>query len=87
MSISTKHTDIIQSLSWDYDGKLFVTSSKDKKMKIVDPRAGKIEQVHIVALLKIRLPFSLPPSPIIKEVEAHESSKGFLSIWLGNNNY
>jgi len=36
------HPDIIQSSAWDYYGKLYGTASKDKKVRIVDPRAGKI---------------------------------------------
>jgi len=40
----TGHTDIIQSSGWDYYGKLFSTASKDKKIRTIDPRAGKIVQ-------------------------------------------
>jgi len=38
------HADIIQSSCWDYTGKLYSTASKDKKIRVVDPRAGKIVQ-------------------------------------------
>lgn len=34
------HSDIIQSVDWNYQGSLLVTSSKDKKVRIIDPRAG-----------------------------------------------
>jgi len=40
----TGHTDIIQSSGWDYYGKLFSTASKDKKIRVIDPRANKIVQ-------------------------------------------
>jgi len=33
--------DTIQSLSWNYDTSNFATSSKDKNVRIIDPRAGK----------------------------------------------
>jgi hypothetical protein len=36
------HTDIIQSSTWNYNGQLFATASKDKKVRVVDPRANKI---------------------------------------------
>jgi coronin-1B/1C/6 len=36
------HADIIQSSGWDYWGKQYATASKDKKLRIVDPRAGSI---------------------------------------------
>jgi len=34
--------DIIQSVSWNSDGSLLATSSKDKRLRVVDPRASKI---------------------------------------------
>ncbi|GBP51830.1 Coronin-7 [Eumeta japonica] len=33
------HTEVIQSTSWKKDGKLLATSCKDKKVRIIDPRA------------------------------------------------
>jgi len=36
------HGGIIQSLNWNYTGNLIVTYCKDKKMRVVDPRANKI---------------------------------------------
>ena len=40
--ILTCHSDIIQSMSWSRDGSLFVTTCKDKKIRIIDPRNGVI---------------------------------------------
>jgi coronin-1B/1C/6 len=36
------HTNIIQSLDWNYDGSLLCSNSKDKKVRIVDPRQQSI---------------------------------------------
>jgi len=36
------HTDIIQSSTWDYTGNQYATASKDKKVRIIDPRANAI---------------------------------------------
>jgi len=36
------HSDIISSLAWNYNGSLIATASKDKKMRIVDPRTNKV---------------------------------------------
>jgi WD40 repeat protein len=36
------HADIIQSSAWNYNGSLLATASKDKKVRLVDPRANKI---------------------------------------------
>ncbi|KXJ24176.1 Coronin-7 [Exaiptasia diaphana] len=34
------HADVVQSFSWKADGSLLATSSKDKKIRIFDPRAS-----------------------------------------------
>jgi hypothetical protein len=36
------HPDIIQSSSWDYTGNMYATASKDKKVRMLDPRANSI---------------------------------------------
>jgi hypothetical protein len=36
------HADIIQSSAWDYYGKNYATTSKDKKLRILDPRSNSI---------------------------------------------
>merc|ERR1712137_1269363 len=36
------HSDIIQSVDWNYDGSLIATTSKDKKIRVIDPRGGNI---------------------------------------------
>jgi len=36
------HTDIIQSASWNYTGEIMATASKDKNVRVVDPRANAI---------------------------------------------
>ncbi|KAI8816914.1 uncharacterized protein EV422DRAFT_543554 [Fimicolochytrium jonesii] len=40
----TGHTEIIQSLSWNYDGSLLATTCKDKKLRVFDVRANKVVQ-------------------------------------------
>jgi len=37
---NSQHTEVIQSLSWKQDGTVLVTSCKDKKLRIYDPRAS-----------------------------------------------
>jgi len=41
-SIDAQHTDIIHSCDWNFNGSLMVTSCKDKKVRIVDPRQNTI---------------------------------------------
>jgi len=38
----TGHSDIIQSSCWNWNGELFATASKDKKIRVIDPRANSI---------------------------------------------
>ncbi|XP_063791375.1 coronin-1A [Pseudophryne corroboree] len=40
--IDETHTDIIYSVAWNRDGSLISTSCKDKKIRIIEPRAGTI---------------------------------------------
>ena len=44
-SLTLKHTDIVQSLSWSANGALMVTTSRDKKLRIWDVRQEK--PVHV----------------------------------------
>jgi hypothetical protein len=36
------HSDIIQSLSWNYNGTLISTASKDRKVRSIDPRTNQV---------------------------------------------
>lgn len=41
-SIDAQHTDIISSVDWNPNGSLLATSSKDKKLRILDPRQKSV---------------------------------------------
>ena len=36
------HTQLVQSLDWNYNGNLMTTTCKDKKLRIIDARTGKV---------------------------------------------
>ena len=36
------HEQLIQDLVWDYEGKMWATTCKDKKVRLGDPRAGAV---------------------------------------------
>ncbi|CAF0795784.1 unnamed protein product [Brachionus calyciflorus] len=36
------HNDTIQSMNWNRDGSLFATTCKDKKLRVIEPRSGKV---------------------------------------------
>lgn len=38
------HTEIIQSISWAWEGNMLVTSCKDKKLRVFDVRSNKVVQ-------------------------------------------
>lgn len=45
------HSDVIYSLSFNRDGSRIVTTSRDKRLRIIDPRSGKLLQVSISHIL------------------------------------
>ncbi|KAL4215460.1 DUF1900-domain-containing protein [Rhizopus microsporus] len=40
----TGHTELIQSMSWNYNGSLLATTCRDKKLRVFDVRANKVVQ-------------------------------------------
>lgn len=40
------HPDIIYSIAFSRDGSLLATTCKDKRLRIIDPRTGKVLQVQ-----------------------------------------
>jgi len=44
LSVDAQHTDIIQSADWNRNGSMIVTTCKDKKIRVIDPRQKKIAQ-------------------------------------------
>lgn len=44
LSLDAKHTDLIQSCAWSFDGGMLATTCKDKKLRTFDPRTGDVAQ-------------------------------------------
>jgi len=40
------HGDLVASCEWNYNGSILATSCKDKKLRIIDPRAGTVVAEH-----------------------------------------
>jgi len=38
------HSDVINSMCWNFDGSFLATSSKDKKVRVIDPRKTEVEE-------------------------------------------
>lgn len=43
------HADVILSMSFNTDGSLLATSCKDKKLRVIEPRSGRVLQVRATA--------------------------------------
>ena len=50
------HSDLIQSCSWNKNGSLIASTCKDKKLRILDPRAGAIVSVRVNLKLLLNVP-------------------------------
>lgn len=40
------HTDVILCMSFNTDGSLLTTTCKDKKLRVIEPRSGRVLQVE-----------------------------------------
>ena len=56
------HADIIQSIDWNYEGSLIATACKDKKIRIIDPRTGRVVSVRF-STFKSPITTQQPPPP------------------------
>lgn len=45
------HPDTIFSLSFNYNGSLLASTCKDKKIRVIDPRAGRLAAVGIIIIV------------------------------------
>lgn len=47
------HPDIVFSASWNFDGSQLLTTCKDKKLRLINPRSGEVEQVCFVNVITL----------------------------------
>lgn len=45
-AVIESHPDLIYSACWNWDGSKLLTTCKDKKIRILDPRTGEVEEVN-----------------------------------------
>ena len=50
VTILKGHSDTIYSLSWNWNGSYIATSCKDKKIRVIDPREGRLIAVSVVLI-------------------------------------
>ncbi len=53
LSLDTIHGDAVSCVAWNRNGTLLATTSKDKKIRIIDPRSGSVVQVAFITFLTI----------------------------------
>lgn len=47
INLDDMHSDMIYNVSWNRNGSLICTASKDKKVRVIDPRKQEIVAVSI----------------------------------------
>lgn len=60
LALDDMHTDLIYNVGWNRNGSLLVTTCKDKKVRVIDPRKQQIIAVSAPAVPPI--PPRGPPS-------------------------
>lgn len=53
------HKEAIHSMSLNRDGSLLATTSKDKRLRIIEPRSGIVKSVSTLSLLTVSQPIRL----------------------------
>lgn len=48
INLDDMHSDMIYNVSWNRNGSLICTASKDKKVRVIDPRKQEIIAVSIL---------------------------------------
>lgn len=52
INLDDMHSDMIYNVSWNRNGSLICTASKDKKVRVIDPRKQEIVAVSICSGVK-----------------------------------
>lgn len=56
------HTDLIYNVGWNRNGSLLVTTCKDKKVRVIDPRKQQVVAVSAPRRVPPAVPHGVPPS-------------------------
>lgn len=85
LTIIDCHQDVIYSLSFNQNGSLLSTTSKDKLLRIINPRNGEIMQVYSVPSEFLLRAIKVLKFAIQQNV-CHESSKTSKVVFLSGKN-
>lgn len=50
INLDDMHSDMIYNVSWNRNGSLICTASKDKKVRVIDPRKQEIVAVSVLSI-------------------------------------
>lgn len=53
INLDAMHSDMIYNVSWNRNGSLICTASKDKKVRVIDPRK---QEIVAVSMLRTKCP-------------------------------
>lgn len=72
VKILDAHKDVVLSMSFNTDGSLLATACRDRKIRLIDPRAGTVLQVGWVQRFVIQLILPLGVFPLLGRFIATE---------------
>jgi len=49
------HPDLVYSACWNWDGSQLVTTCRDKKIRLINPRTGAVEEVSKFELPTVKI--------------------------------
>lgn len=61
LALEDMHTDLIYNVGWNRNGSLLVTTCKDKKVRVIDPRKQQIVAVSVPAVSPSSSHRGVPP--------------------------
>lgn len=88
------HPDSIQSITWNYNGSMFATTCKDKQIRVIEARTGRIVSVSrtcqfmctFLSNATVFISHCLFENSILKKGIAHQGPKTSKVVFLGDTN-
>lgn len=85
LALEDMHTDLIYNVGWNRNGSLLVTTCKDKKVRVIDPRKQQVVAVSVPPQHRVRVPAvptHLPAAPLTPPTLLTARARASLSLPL-----